>query len=665
MNGQQEQGGVFTGESSKTNKAPEVTTKEGWVLFVDNLSRRIHRSTLMELFSHYGRVRRMFIPVINNRTKYKSSTFAFVTVADRSELERCIRFLDNSVIDGLRVKVSKARYPKALDTHQSRGKPNDGKAKNHREQKDNRNGVFRNVERMSKPFNGGTEWKSYKEVLMSTSHGLNNRKEKIEECEDPKRNSKTKEGCLDIDLQMEDSEWMNQCLVGVLKPTFEIGLVQQALLHEKIEVKISKWGSDCEVYILKFASNQKMTEIWQAKNEAVWYWFDLVTPLLKDGIPHQIFSVLLYGVPLTCWHDNFFTALGKQWGEVLGLDSSTSKKDRFDIARLWIRTTSQSIFPQSVKVSSLGINYCIKVEVGNLSDDPVVQEKEFDDDVSVHDEWPDPPCGGRDFTTPADDPDRCPEFGGGDKTASNNNVPAHVADTNEAINCSSFPRELNPTMPDAHIMLSRGPQEGILNITSDNSTGEEMDNTLSNNCVGLNEISCDGFGPIARNSDGAIASNRENEVSPTRRQNSIRGTTGAEVEMQSYSGIAPSNCQAAEFVPDSLNGGSQTQGVIQPHDHSKQEVRQEMAIIHKPNGFLRASNRRILMRVIRASIEENDEVPANRAVEGDFKPEEILIREEAEEVWKITQMLEFFFKGGKSAVIKKVSELERELRKEV
>ncbi|KAK8992053.1 hypothetical protein V6N11_044945 [Hibiscus sabdariffa] len=78
--------------------------------FIDNLSKRVSRRSLWELFSLHGKVTRVFIPFRNNRPRYKEVTFAFVRFENNDDLLNAILKTNGSKIDGKVVRVSKARF---------------------------------------------------------------------------------------------------------------------------------------------------------------------------------------------------------------------------------------------------------------------------------------------------------------------------------------------------------------------------------------------------------------------------------------------------------------------------------------------------------------------------------------------------------------------------
>ncbi|GMJ09820.1 hypothetical protein HRI_004651200 [Hibiscus trionum] len=94
--------------------------KEGMTLFIDNLSRRVSRRALWELFSNRGLVRKVYMPMKNMKAKYKETTFAFVTMAEKEDIGRIIRATDKNRVDGFIVKVSLAKFPKPSEEEGSK-----------------------------------------------------------------------------------------------------------------------------------------------------------------------------------------------------------------------------------------------------------------------------------------------------------------------------------------------------------------------------------------------------------------------------------------------------------------------------------------------------------------------------------------------------------------
>ncbi|XP_039062136.1 serine/arginine-rich splicing factor 2-like [Hibiscus syriacus] len=83
---------------------------EKWTIFVDNLSKRVIRGELREVFQHYDQVVRIFIPNFTQKSKYKNYTFAFVQFASEEGRRRAIQCVNGTWIDGKRVSVGLEKY---------------------------------------------------------------------------------------------------------------------------------------------------------------------------------------------------------------------------------------------------------------------------------------------------------------------------------------------------------------------------------------------------------------------------------------------------------------------------------------------------------------------------------------------------------------------------
>ncbi|KAK8702446.1 hypothetical protein V6N13_020801 [Hibiscus sabdariffa] len=234
----------------------------------------------------------------------------------------------------------------------------------------------------------GLDAKTYRDVLLDHPRkeeiGITNKFPPDEEGVD----RVGKKTLLDFKIPVKDSEWLKCYMVGVIKNSLEYDFVQQALLNDGIEVKVSKCGVDFDSFVIIFKSVSVMEETWRNKREALCYWFDHLGPLLLNNVPHYFCSVLLYGVPLYCWHDSFFMALGNRWGTYVGLDEETLLKSRLDVAKMIIRIASPLEVPDKITVSFMGVPYCIKVKLGGRGED----QANFDPGVSMEkftDVWSD------------------------------------------------------------------------------------------------------------------------------------------------------------------------------------------------------------------------------------------------------------------------------------
>ncbi|XP_039066903.1 polyadenylate-binding protein 4-like [Hibiscus syriacus] len=83
-----------------------------WTVFVDNLSKKVSRRELRDLFLVQGQVVRVFIPNEMNKLKYKSYTFAFVQFVNEAGIRKAVENLNRLWIDGRKVFVGVAKYKK-------------------------------------------------------------------------------------------------------------------------------------------------------------------------------------------------------------------------------------------------------------------------------------------------------------------------------------------------------------------------------------------------------------------------------------------------------------------------------------------------------------------------------------------------------------------------
>ncbi|KAK8589986.1 hypothetical protein V6N12_024372 [Hibiscus sabdariffa] len=167
--------------------------------FVDNLSKQVSRgTTLRELFNHYGKVSRVFISMNNHKVNYCATTFVFVRFEKEEDMEFVISKLNESIIDGRIIKVSKALYP------------------------------------------GLTRADSTRDRF----------------------NPSSRKGDSDVSFKVASSElpWLKSSLVGVCKSLFSSEFNQGALISEEFHVKVTRWGTGTDAVLVSF-ENEDFREI--------------------------------------------------------------------------------------------------------------------------------------------------------------------------------------------------------------------------------------------------------------------------------------------------------------------------------------------------------------------------------------------------------------------
>ncbi|KAK8568765.1 hypothetical protein V6N12_007307 [Hibiscus sabdariffa] len=83
-----------------------IRRRPGHTVFVENVSKRIHVSTLREVFQSYGQVVDVYIAYWNRKRVRNSTTFAFVRFMSPEEARGAVRMGDNRKMDGYNINVS-------------------------------------------------------------------------------------------------------------------------------------------------------------------------------------------------------------------------------------------------------------------------------------------------------------------------------------------------------------------------------------------------------------------------------------------------------------------------------------------------------------------------------------------------------------------------------
>ncbi|KAK8698572.1 hypothetical protein V6N13_114684 [Hibiscus sabdariffa] len=286
-----------------------ATSSGAWTAFVDNLSRRVTRGALWELFNHHGKVNRVFIPVVNKKPRYKFSTFSFVQFASPGDLDRVIRSTNKSKIDGRVIVVSKARFSirQEENTHDP---PQVNKVGDKPDVGISRKSTLGAADR----FASVVDNRSYMEVLLGKPKAYDINKERnFQRVAEAKRGDNMSSPS-NFYFPTSDSSWIDSALVGIARQIFDLDFVQNAISSDGIIAKVARWGNVSNSCIIIFNSCVEKEAAWNEKKEALSFWFDYIAPIKNaNGISASFYFVSLTGVPLHCWHECFFKALGNKW----------------------------------------------------------------------------------------------------------------------------------------------------------------------------------------------------------------------------------------------------------------------------------------------------------------------------------------------------------------
>ncbi|KAE8680777.1 hypothetical protein F3Y22_tig00111366pilonHSYRG00071 [Hibiscus syriacus] len=333
------------------------SSDEEWTVFVDNLSKRVTRSELREIFIQYGKVVRVYIPNVIFKPNYKSSTFAFVQFALEKSCSRAVQNVNGTLIDGKRVSVGVAKYKK-----NSRGGTVGNKLQSagNKQVIGDRGWQQVKTKKASSLRNGRT----YDEVVMGDSS--KNMEQVIVESEGGKglKDNEVR-NVWDMHIPNDDYGWVKYSLTGVVKYPLQPNMVKKAMAKEGFQVKIVSWGFVTNAVIVMFKSNEDFVKAWSNYRDKLFSWFQWLSPVMsEDGVPLAYGLVELVGLPLLCWNVPFLEKLAGRWGDLVCILDETRNKEDLSSARLLLRAASPYDIQESIIVGSYGRSFKVKISLG-------------------------------------------------------------------------------------------------------------------------------------------------------------------------------------------------------------------------------------------------------------------------------------------------------------
>lgn len=95
-----------TTKPSKTEKSAPPVNKDETTVYISNLSYKLNRDNLKNIFSNFGEVKQ--VKLVMDMETQKSKGMAFIRMGDISQVIKAIKELNGQIIDGRTVKVSRA-----------------------------------------------------------------------------------------------------------------------------------------------------------------------------------------------------------------------------------------------------------------------------------------------------------------------------------------------------------------------------------------------------------------------------------------------------------------------------------------------------------------------------------------------------------------------------
>ncbi|KAE8691667.1 receptor-like protein kinase-like [Hibiscus syriacus] len=288
------------------------------------------------MFLVHGPVQRVYIPKETRNPKYRFSTFAFVQFGNENGLRRAVENLNGATIDGRRITVGVARY-------------NESRAWVERNNKDLKKDACPITADISNPkepddvLRSLRDDRSYKDALMS-----NRRSRSVLEVKDmaadAQNRGKVRKNIMQMQISSESSSWVKRSLTGIIKHSFELELVHNALVNEGYDVQIVRWGYVWNSCVIIFKSVEEMSDAWMKKKEDLQFWFDRLEPLLnEDG----------------------------RWGRVIDILDDTKHREDLTKARLLIRVASPFDVPDQITIGAYGRSFKVTMKIGSANDETI------------------------------------------------------------------------------------------------------------------------------------------------------------------------------------------------------------------------------------------------------------------------------------------------------
>ncbi|GMP84736.1 hypothetical protein CsSME_00038149 [Camellia sinensis var. sinensis] len=313
---------VFRRKARITRRSQDIHT-----VFVDNLPETLDPKGLFSLFSKFGVVMDVYIPI--KRRKATSSRFGFVRYNCPVAARVAIQKAHGTWCDNREIKVKMAEFSKAQSKN--------GK------QRVLQRGVGNTTHRnhVSMPSIRNTV-QSYADVVTGTRTAKDER--------------------IVVKAEEYGNRWLHESLVAKLKPFYLVS-------DFKIEVS-SRYGSDVHVreiggksVILSFNSEEAMNSA--RKELELWTheWCEFITHWTKDTVIEHEREVWIscYGVPLNLWNSINFKNIGMLWGDVIAIDRSTLEMSHLCCGKVKITTKVIESINQVITLDCKGTLHQIRV----------------------------------------------------------------------------------------------------------------------------------------------------------------------------------------------------------------------------------------------------------------------------------------------------------------
>ncbi|KAK8661203.1 hypothetical protein V6N13_052101 [Hibiscus sabdariffa] len=217
-------------ERARHNDANGVFT-----VFVDRVSKCIHRAALWEAFSDYGKISDVYIAYWNRKRRLMKHTFAFIRFFSKEDIQKAINGGNGRRMDGFFILDKEARFQRKASLEKKR---------------QTRGIVAQRKSGIQVP--SLRDGRSYKEALEGDRKsnlpdgGKMTQKwveRSLDQHDDSRVDPKAKvniEPSIQLDIMLEEMKWVRRCLAGKIKSMYNYDVVQQSILVDGFPCKVSQ-----------------------------------------------------------------------------------------------------------------------------------------------------------------------------------------------------------------------------------------------------------------------------------------------------------------------------------------------------------------------------------------------------------------------------------------
>ncbi|GKV01050.1 hypothetical protein SLEP1_g13646 [Rubroshorea leprosula] len=388
--------------------------KQATAFFFTNFPDEWSYEEMWKTFRKYGRVYAVYSPLRKSRNGKRFGFVRFLEVMNPKVLENQ---LDKIRVDGCKIWVNLAKYPvEAHETKVSRIPVKSSivvKGKSYAEavKGQEKEGPRPGVER---PM--AADPKRVRSVSSGRLKKVNNQQEW----------RKKKEGeawvGMEYNVKDEDCEWLRDCYVRVAHSVEIVPILQERFYMEGyFTCRLRAMGG--KMVLMDCEDKEELKDLVQGAASWLSQWFVKVKPWSPTMVAKERFVWLrCLGVPLHVWGPEFFESMVAAWGKFISLDENTSKKRRFDVARILISTSIMEPISVKRQIKVNGIHYNLMFTEEEMSNSLFSMKYDFlpslKSDTEFEESWSDgldseeePGEGGREAN-------RAPTAGNGDTAGS-------------------------------------------------------------------------------------------------------------------------------------------------------------------------------------------------------------------------------------------------------